>query len=456
MVVSLVYTPVLGQDPDPDDQTSVTDSAPTPPSKADLDKSPVIAKVRLLSDKVPLMIRGESQNESLQTQLKQMEDVSPVKHFTVSWMPWFLSWEKYYAVPAPQAFLDVDSVQIAFEGGLITDIVVAGELKETGSGLSPIARFRNTQLISVSTPMDIELVNTPGNYILVDSPKGDYALDLSDVIDYERHVIAGSASYEPKDDRIVLKAKKHGDQERRTVTLRKKSVLDNLDIKLFTDLAGLSAENPNGLIQIESEYRVQWNTSVSARTAGGKYNHMFFREAKAYVYFSKLEEQTIEIPIDTTAGGLYASSLDFFLYSTVSAGLTANAFSILTSDWLFYVDFGLGVMQTVKTDSTNTENKLRAKYWDFIVVVKRLEGRRIDYELQWWSQYLWSNNEGIVFYDGKRVKHISVRFNFHPNPEDKYKSLFFRYTYSFTDRRNDAFSLQVGYATPISRLFGVN
>lgn len=336
------------------------------------------------------------------------------------------------------------------------DIVVAGRLREKNSDRYPIKRFRNTQLISVSTPADIELVNTRGNYILYDSPLGDYALDLSDVIDYERRVIAGSASYEPKDTKIVLKTKKDDQPEARVVKLRKKSVLDNLDVKLFTDLAGLSAENPNGLVQIESEYRVQWNSSVTARTAGGKYNLMFFREAKAYVYFSKLEEQTTEIPIDTTAGGLYASSLDYFLYSTVSAGLTANAFSILTSDWLTYLDVGLGVMQTGKTDSTNTETKLRARYWDVMLVIKRLEGRRIDYELQLWSQYLWSNNRSIVLQDGKRVNHVSVKFNFHPNPDDKYKSLFFRYSYSYTGKNNDAFSLQVGYATPISRLFGMN
>jgi len=231
-------------------------------------------------------------------------------------------------------------------------------------------------------------------------------------------------------------------------------MLDNLDLRLYTDLKGYSQDKPNGLIQIEARYRVLWNASPLTYLEDSNANLIMFSGVSVTVNATKIEQHTTELPIDTTQSGLETSIVDFYRFSNGNTGIDFTLFTATSNEWQAHFRAGAGLYRTLVNEHKDDELDIVARYLRAAFVFARNEGRRIDYDFAWRWIWIVSNNKGIGFVDGNWLNQVQLTFNIHTNPEDRYSSVFFRNSYTWSDRTHDEFSVQLGYATPVSKLIG--
>ena len=216
--------------------------------------------------------------------------------------------KKKYKKKNRSAIITVDSLipekcDIIFENGFIASIIVSGKL----NGRS--VRFSSQYGIGVTTRQNvlefnnIRLFDELGNTSL-------YLL-LSEVIEYSRIIDVYTRDYSPRDKKITLNL----EETEAFVYKAPRSKL--LAFKVYSDFLGVNDDNPNGLVQVEMDKRINlWTKRVR------KYSFATF--LNPYFEWSKIEENNRTLFVSTLNEIQYTSPLEVYQYSNMESGIVMN------------------------------------------------------------------------------------------------------------------------------------
>ena len=353
----------------------------------------------------------------------------------------------------------IDSVEIDFENGAVT--VVKARVNVSGK----IVGFERWARISVRGPREIADFNTVGkHYLKKRIGKFKLFLDLAQVISFDRKLLSGSGTYIPENKKVELT------EQSTEINLFKERFYDNFDIRVYTDLTGLESDNPNGLVQIEGSYNIipeikeLWSTRI-----------FLFNTLNPFVTFSKIENKVDELVLSESTDGksnLPTTSFDLFRFSHLNIGVDINLLSILTQSKKVRLNIIAGIFRTTvdslvaKSSDSNTlfENRTVAS-WYYMPTIKYrfFDGSYIDTEFVYGWMRTGLIGEDIVlagrdtkflglFGRNHAIHKFQINLNIHPNPDEKDKSIFLRASV-FTDQKENNVSLQIGYSSPISKIF---
>jgi hypothetical protein len=212
----------------------------------------------------------------------------------------FFSDRLFANIPEP---IIIESCTLVFENGFIASIIASGTLNG-----KPV-KFSNKYSIGVTTRTNIqdftkiklydELRNT-GIFIY-----------LCDLIEYSRIIDVYTRDYCPMDGKVYL-----------TSSEPEKTVYKSPNAKLFrlnfySDFVGINEDNPNGLVQIELNKRINlWTKRV--------YKASLFTFLMPYFEWSKIEQHNRSLQFSNATGINYVSPLEVYRYSTVESGILWN------------------------------------------------------------------------------------------------------------------------------------
>lgn len=403
--------------------------------------------------------------------------------------------------------LQVKAIRLAFASGLVIDMNVLGMMdgKEV--------QFRNRTDIPLSTPKEIEKFNT-GSFLLErkvseSDKKYTYSIDPSKVLRYEREVI-GHGLFVPIDTTIRIRI-----GETDSVALKKHPFVRNFDGRLYSDVTGLDANNPNGVLQIEVAYDHVFNAkTVNSRKLFWR-SVILFNRISPFVTFPKLQDKLSSLPVDnlltvdtmmvdtmlavpvdpmmnmetrlvdttltvteTSLNRLQATSIDVLRFANLHLGVNTNIFRYSDLGTRLEINFEAGLYRTqIDTSSVTREGTVDISNIDQInldlekkdglfwylspsFTLNLFQSREFDFDLG--ASYMWLRSlSREVRLEGRQVIKLQANANVHPNPNTRESSVFFRATYfkavnDFGRDPNSNLTLQIGYATPISRIFGGN
>ena len=162
-------------------------------------------------------------------------------------------------------------------------------------------------------------------------------------------------------------------------------------------------------------------------------------------------------------------AFDLFTYSDLNAGIDINLLTFLWANKKFRFNTIAGIFQTKFSTNplTNQTGTVTSSYFLPEVKLEIIEGDYVDGDLTVGLLYydligndlkLNSNPTKLFNWRKFKVKSPALHkyqfsLNIHPNPLEQDKSIFLRGTYYVNDP-DDNFSLQIGYTSPISKLFG--
>lgn len=370
----------------------------------------------------------------------------------------------------------------------MTDIQARVEFSKGG-----IFNFRKKGTLSIRTQNDIDKINRFNeNHLEFEaSSQVTYKLDFAEVIHFDRRVISGSGTYIPENRTIELT------KDSLQVYLFKERFFDAFDVRLYTDLTGIEENNPNGLLQVQAGFTFITNT----KTFPSPWLTVF-NTVTPFVTFSKIEKKVDVLVLDNSFVNVNtppyssANAFDLFRFSRFNTGIDLNVLSFIGRTMRLRINLKAGIFrtkvdslisevnitpasstskQTTADTSFTYENQKVVTSWFLLPTINYqvIDGKFIDGDFVY----------GLMFYelidDGIRIKSNDTRFisddiffakdgsgkikfnslhkfqlnlNIHPNPEDKDKSIFLRTTY-YVNKPDNNFTFQVGYATPITRLF---
>ncbi len=356
----------------------------------------------------------------------------------------------------------VSSVEIAIEDGAMKDILIKGKLLPEQIDIF----FQNTYAISISTPRHITNVNTRGNNLFRYHGDGrEFYIDFADVIKYDRIVAMGSGHYVPRNGVIKL-----SNTAQEPITLVKNPFFDNFDVRIYTDVTGLQKENPNGLIQTEGQYNILLNTKPLGPYSRFFRNISVFNKISPIVKFSKIENKLNDLPLETVARDSLsfnrANSVDLLRYANLNIGIDINVVSWIGSHTKFRLNGLMGLYRTsVDSSSLSVLDNGRIIIRKFeprnvlswyampLLSAQMIDGDKLDFDVSIGAIFLRLFDENISLGGRNAVQRYQMNLNIHPNTEQQDKSIFFRTTFFYTGKSHNNLSLQLGYSTPISKLF---
>jgi hypothetical protein len=439
----------------------------------------------------------------------------------------------------PIGFFKASNVDIAFSDGTIKDIIAEGDFYKDKNTNSPkiSMSFHNTAQIPIGTSSQIDRVNNIENNWLLgnkieskntlfdSSGKAIYAfVDLAELIQYHRTVMK-TGNFIPESKEIRLNTNKDSS----TIPLKKKSFIDDFDIRLYSDITGLKRESPNGLVQTDARYSLAlnlselrlsptWNTiagffpfwiatlpAISSNWPN-KFNNrltfstkqetitywaclmteitflsqsIFFPAITPFITFSKLEDKggVPAAAFQDSASHFYAitpfSMFDLYIYSNLKLGtdFTFAKTTFSESNIIVKSQIEAGFFQTpidsVYDGSTNKlimhSTNLLSWYIHPEVLISPIHSDRIDFDVRYGmifpdilSSNIQNNFRKIEKTDNEQFFHkFQMNFNIYTNPQEKNSWVFLRAS-MLSQGSNSNFSMQIGYATAISKLLGAN
>jgi len=368
-------------------------------------------------------------------------------------------------------YVQIDSVEIAFECGQIKDVIVKTRYKKNNEPLN----FTNPNYIPVRNSQDFDRLSKRGEFYLISSITKDsvIALDVADVLYFSRKISALSGTYIPNDTTLILfPLLKKG------VKLYKSSVINNLDLRIFTDVLGYNNQSsPNGIIQSDIQINFGLNQRSSRFTIDDawnrenrrillihyRYKFIWLNRISPFIRFSKIENTSKELFIsDSQTKNL----LDLFKYSNTNIGTELNIFTYKTDSKMFTHNIGVGVLRTkVSKDSINNTNfNVSTAYINPCLNFQFFESNRIDFNFKLGAYCGWlvttidpeifsSHGHSVTNYIAQGEHwwyEIGQSINLHPNGR-KSGSIFIRAS-QFLSTNNNHFTFQIGYATTISKI----
>jgi hypothetical protein len=133
------------------------------------------------------------------------------------------------------------------------------------------------------------------------------------------------------------------------ITLHKERNIRLFDSKIFSDLQGIQQDQPNGLVQIEVNRKLNLNT-FRWQLATARIDYSWFSYMNVYGSINKIENKAKELELrnqntivnNVIVSPSYATNLDIRLYENASLGVDVNAFLFDWPDMKFtaYLDLG--------------------------------------------------------------------------------------------------------------------
>lgn len=199
--------------------------------------------------------------------------------------------------------LIAESCDIVFENGFISSIYVSGKIGEKD------VRFSNKYGIGVTTRQNIKdfslicLYDELGNE--------DRYLRLNEVIEYSRLVSNYTRDYSPADTTINLTLNKQ------TKPIFKSPSTKLFQLNIFSDFVGINEDNPNGLVQLEVDKRINIWTKRVRRLS-------WFTFLNPYFEWSKIEQHNRALQFSDVDGKYVVSPLEVYRYSMIETGAPLN------------------------------------------------------------------------------------------------------------------------------------
>jgi len=237
--------------------------------------------------------------------------------------------DKQYGVLTEK--LSTESCQLVFENGFIASIIVSGELNGKRVQFSSQYSIGITTRRNVLDLQHVRLWDELGN--------SDAFIRLSEVIEYARINDVYTRDYSPQDGKLILSSQ-NGSQ-----AVYKSPQSKLFAVKVFSDFVGINENNPNGLVQIEIDKRINlWTKRVK------KWSRFTF--LNPYFEWSKIEEHNRTLPLALVNDVQYTSPLEVYRYSMVELGVPINIKEYDGSAVGFQMNVLPGITFTNIADST--------------------------------------------------------------------------------------------------------
>jgi hypothetical protein len=357
--------------------------------------------------------------------------------------------------------LSIQSVSIAFENGVIKDLL----LRAIDSIDNRQCYFSNSEYIPIRDGLDIDRIATKNRHFLTFQYNRvqTLALDLSEVLDYNRQITCTSGTYIPQDTTISIKGIETG-----TINLYKPSIAESFDVRLFTDAVGYSGKNSNGIVQLEAQINFYLNQGTKfkdldkIRNENNPYKYrcqsIWFNRISPYLRLSKLEDN--ENSLNESEISNNKLMLELYKYANLDFGTDLNFYTFRTDSKLYTANLALGLLRTtIGKDSVNVTSIYLHPYFD----LKFFESNKIDFNCGIGGYLAWKvssvnpiivsetlHNKDIQFFCNHTWINIGESINLHPSGNQQ-NSVFIRAT-QYIGVYNNYFTFQIGYSTSISNL----
>jgi hypothetical protein len=232
----------------------------------------------------------------------------------------------------------ISSVQMEFNAGFIENIVVMTEptfpfsdaitTHSLPKGLPTVIKFTNQYPMGFSAKRDLNILKYEKLTAIVDE-KTEFSLDFKDVVtNVEELLVLDRTDYSPMDGSIKINPNTTTEKE-----LYKNKSTEILQAKVFSDLAGINGEKPNGLIQFEVDKEIPLVTRRYGKSdiiapfrwfIPRKNNVGFFNFIRPEFVLSKIESNLKELELNRVADSLVVSTLDIRQFEKVSVGADMN------------------------------------------------------------------------------------------------------------------------------------
>ncbi len=378
--------------------------------------------------------------------------------------------------------------QVAFEDGILKDILISAKrLVNRTSDSSETFFFRNVKPATMSSPTDIADLNTLGQNILEAqySDSATYQLDFASVLSFERRVPFSSGTYRPEDQVVRL------NRDSVEVTLYKPSIERSFDIRIYTDLTGIQEKNPNGLVQLEGKYQIIARTKYAFNI--WELWGTFFPSVSPFLTFSKIEDKTSTLPLNLYVDQTnkrnsfnYASTFDLFRYSHLHLGIDVGLVSATSQSLKLRLDLVAGIFRTAVDSSfavtpndslviREDKRNILSSYIMPDLKMQFINSDRIDFEAGMGVMFSGLIDRTIkqtevavpeskvsstlplgidprYFVRQNAIWKFQGNINIHPDPSDRSTAIFLRSILYLNSPQNNLL-MQIGYATPIAKIF---
>jgi hypothetical protein len=353
------------------------------------------------------------------------------------------------ATPADKEIL-VDTVSMEVSDGTIKDVMVKGKYADTKARAS----FGMERRIAIHTRWAVSQMNVKGlNYLSENLDQDSYQIDLADLVRIDRVPTKGLGNYSPENTTFYLSA---GSQEK---TLNRKSVLDNLDLRLYSDLLGFRSDSPNGMAQLEGAYRFDLN-SVAALDIFA-FSTTLLDKGKAMFKMTKIDlnlTNSNSKPRNLNLNNKDTTSVIRLLeYSNFDFGVSVDMIKlespIFTLGYVLVPQF-----QSTLLDSLGRNGGTRNQYnyigfrLDHELRATLFDGSKVEFGASFTPIQFWPLDDNVYVND-QFLARTQLEFDYHPGKKNEYRSLFFRFGYYYQNPSLNFSALQLGYSTPISKLF---
>lgn len=405
-------------------------------------------------------------------------------------------WKENKPVTDTIGIFKVENAQIAFGDGEISKININGtfipkdSIKVNGKFIQNKDRqqrrmtfYNFSYPIPIRTGEDIDEFNKFNSYWLDAQYEDDiigYYIYLSDVLYYEQDLIYNYGIYIPPDGKVITL-----NDAVVEFPLKKESFVNDFDLRIYTDVTGLSADNPNGLIKFMGNYKLNFEGIPLwlPNSPSDKYYGLFIMldYINLYFNFNKIESDELVLPVKSSNHYLYSTTFDLYRYSKFELGIDWNIINWKREYSSKSCSFLFGVYHTPVDSTFQIENKsvtisdgVNSFYTGLKFNYRFLPNEYVDINMgySFIIPQLFSNNKIKEIYGpiddpnsegNTRKGYLDTHFWIHrfnaelsifPDPQDRSSFIFLKSILNFNNSDN-YMSLLLGYAVPFSNIFAI-
>lgn len=231
-----------------------------------------------------------------------------------------------------------DSLQMEIEDGQITELKTIGGVESDGKKTK--LHFETYAPIGISADMDLN--NAWKKQILWNQAikRGSHYIWLDDLLRYYPALSPRAGDRSPANGVYIIKP--NDPLPKRTLT--KVTTTKILQGRVYTDLAGVSGDKPNGLVQLEVDKKFVFGSSWSKRRRYAQYRLLGYFQP--FVAVNKVEEQNRYLPLRRAPNSSYrytVSSIDLLRYTNLRIGSDLNLLSVRFPRFISDVSLDAGV-----------------------------------------------------------------------------------------------------------------
>lgn len=355
----------------------------------------------------------------------------------------------------------VKKVDLEFSSGTIKNIIIYAKDPKINSNHN-LYRFSNTFPISISGKFDPEHLDVP---IFIDKSTNpnrekvkDFQLNyilLSDLIRYDINLNLNTEDYSPEDTIITF------DETRITHSLLKSKTSKILSARTFTDLSGVNADQPNGLIQIEIFRKFTLWHDYWQRFTFFRSNFLyqgFFSYIQPQFSLNKIEENNKYLNLTKTDSELTLNSLDLLRHKQFDFGLNLNIYNLNIQNYKskIFLDLHYDISRSggvLENDPSENLYNINNHTFGPSVYYQILPDPRYGFKIGYDVRFQTFNNDEVSFEDSGNKNYASGWFlgNFKINPIGSELFLRVRYSYLINEKSEDFLQVQLGYAFDLIR-----